>query len=132
VIDLGNCLDLLVRENLELLRWSYNDLTIRREAAGLPMPENEDVKSDRNKDKLLRKLDCAVIRNLHSILEDQPPEGYPEVGMYLEPYDTVRGLFPEGDRVYPGGGFYELSHTQIAVRTDACIIGVFRPRDVQR
>lgn len=128
VIDLGNCLDLLVRENLELLRWAYDDFAARQEEAGLPMLENKDARLGKQGDKLLRMLDCAVIRNLHSIIEDQPLGGYPEVGEYIEPFDTVRGMFTEGEEVYPGSGFYALTHTQVAVRNDTCIKGVFRPR----
>jgi hypothetical protein len=128
VIDLGNCLDLLVRENLELLRWAYEDFVARRDRAGLAMPENEDARTGRPGDKLLRFLDCAVIRNLHSIIDDQPSGGHPEIGEYIEPFDTVRGMFTEGEHVYPGSGFYALTHTQVAVRTDRCIKGVFLPR----
>jgi hypothetical protein len=46
----------------------------------------------------------------------------------LERFDSVRGLFREGDPIYPGSGFYERTHTQIAVRSLECIKGVFLPR----
>ena len=55
---------------------------------------------------------------------DDNPSG-PE---HLEPFDTVRGLFVEGQRAYPGGGFFRKTHTQIAVRSDHCIKGIFVPR----
>jgi len=61
-------------------------------------------------------LDCAVIKRFHSILEAQ---GYP-------PIDTVKGVFTEGGPIYPGSGFVERTHIQIAVRNPACIKGVFR------
>lgn len=130
VVDLGNCLDLLARDNLDLLELAYQDFAARQRTAGLELPENEDAKHDRHADKLLRKLDCAVIRNLHDIIEQQPPEGHPDVGEYLEPFDTVRGLFTEGARVYPGAGFFAQTHTQVAVRNNDCIRGVFLPREL--
>jgi hypothetical protein len=46
----------------------------------------------------------------------------------FEPFDTVRGMFREGGEVYPGAGFHEKTHVQIAVRDQRCIIGYFRPR----
>jgi len=44
------------------------------------------------------------------------------------PFDTVRALFPEGDELYAGSGFKDKTHSEIAVRNDACILGYFRPR----
>ena len=129
VIDLGNCLDLLVRDNLELLRSAYDNLEARMTAAGSPMPENGDLKHDVHRDKLLRKLDCAVIRRLHGIIDEQLAAGDPDLDVRPEPFDTVRGLFTEGAPVYPGGGFFERTHTQIAVRTTASIKGLFIPRE---
>jgi hypothetical protein len=128
VIDLGNCLDLIARENLDLLRWAHAAFVQAQTAAGLPMPENKDIKAGRPGDKLLRYLDCAVIKHLHSMIEAQPDGGYPEVGEYVPAFDTVRGLFTEGAPIYDGGGFYERTHSQIAVRNDACIKGLFIPR----
>lgn len=125
VIDLGNCLDLLVREDLPLLRSAYDDLVAQRNATNSQMPRNGDLPHDAHKDKLLRKLDCAVIRNLYEIIASTPDDAPDRV----EPFDTVRGLFTEGAPLYPGAGFYEKTHTQIAVRNVACIRGLFRPRD---
>ena len=73
------------------------------------LPENHP-------DRLRRNLDCAVIRRLHSILEDQD----------LAPVDTLRGVFIEGKPVYPGAGFDEKTHIQVVVRNPDCIKGVFR------
>lgn len=132
VIDLGNCLDLTVRENLDLLSDAYRSFEAARVKAGLALPVNKDVKGSTEGDKLLRFLDCAVIRHLHENIEDEArlakENGYPSL---LQPFDTVRGLFVEGKNVYPGGGFYEKTHTQIAVRSETNIIGVFRPRHLQ-
>jgi hypothetical protein len=89
---------------------------ITQTARSLIGPEPSDVVGD----KLLRYLDCAVIRNLHSMIEEDSE---------IESFDTVRGLFVEGGQTYTGSGFNLLTHTQIAVRNEACIRGIFLPRD---
>ncbi|MBF0306320.1 MAG: hypothetical protein HQL41_11795 [Alphaproteobacteria bacterium] len=112
-IDLGNCLDLMARDNLDLLaraHASLKDMHERDEKLD-PMPENR-----RGPDKLLRYLDCAVIRHLHYVMEDA---GLPR-------FDTVRGLFSEGELAYPGSGFHRKTHIQIAVRNTDSIKGFFR------
>ncbi len=91
------------------------------------MPRNKDASGDPNEDKTLRFLDCAVIRHLHSSLEEQSLASS-EDDTPIPSFDTVRGLFVEDDEVYPGGGFYRKTHTQIAVRNDTCIKGIFIPR----
>lgn len=127
VIDLGNCLDLLVRENIELLRSAYEGLVAVNEASGLAMPRNKDVAGDTNGDMLLRFLDCAVIRHLHYAIEEAAASPQPDIEP-VEPFDTVRGVFTEGEQIYPGSGFRMRTHTQIAVRNSSCIKGVFVPR----
>lgn len=87
--------------------------------AGLEMPRNQEAPDDKSPDKVLRYLDCAVIDRTHKMMVDNG----------AEPFDTVRGLFHEGNPLYDGSGFHEKTHTEIAVRTDECIIGYFRPRD---
>lgn len=111
-IDLGNCLDLMARENLELLADAYGSLKKMHDEGAL-----EDMPSNvLGPDNLLRYLDCAVIRHLHYIVA--------EAG--LPSFDTVRGLFTEGDKVFPGSGFTRKTHVQIAVRTAESIKGFFR------
>ena len=127
VIDLGNCLDLLLRENIELLTSAYESLAQINREAGVQMPRNRDPKTVNKGNKLLRFRDCAVIRHLHEIINDNEFNS-PSDDLYIEPFDTVRGLFVEGERAYRGGGFFSKTHTQIAVRTDGCIKGVFLPR----
>jgi hypothetical protein len=121
VIDLGNCLDLTTREDIELLRDAYDGLEASLAAEGRQLPSNRDVASDARKDKLLRNLDCAVIRYLSDNIEQQIATKSGDGS--LEPFDTVRGLFREGAPIYPNSGFYERTHTQIAVRSIACIKG---------
>ena len=126
VIDLGNCLDLLVRDNIALLSIAFESFSELRTAGGLPIPENRDPRTIVGGDKLLRFRDCAVIRHLHTMVESADFVRQDEGA--AAPFDTVRGLFVEGSPAYPGGGFYEKTHTQIAVRTDRCIKGLFLPR----
>ncbi|MEP9359335.1 hypothetical protein [Sphingomonas sp. KR3-1] len=123
VIDLRHCLDLVSREDLRLVEAAYTSFQRLQERAGLPMPENKSVKGQPDADRVLRYLDCAVLRHLHSILDDQPPEA-----RLIEPFDTVRGMFTEGGHLYPGSGISKKSHVQIAVRNDDCIKGLFHPR----
>ena len=128
VIDLGNCLDLLQRQNIELLADAHWSLKQINRLAGTQMPKNKDPRAARKGDKLLRFRDCAVIRHLHAIIENEEFND-PKGDDYIEPFDTVRGLFVEGKPAYAGGGFYSRTHTQIAVRNDRCIRGIFLPRE---
>ena len=109
VIELGLCLDLTTSTGLEWVRIAYDSLVEVTRAAALKMPSN-------SKDRLRRNLDCAVIRRLHTILEAQK----------LPPIDTLKGVFTEGKPAYPGSGFPEKTHIQLAVRNPRCIKGVFR------
>lgn len=115
-IDLGNCLDLMARESLELLANSYEWLTemVRRAADGRPLPENRGNDGD----KLMRYLDCAVIKFLHQALSEREEPAF----------DTVRGLFAEGTELYSGSGFKKKTHVQIAVCNEAAIKGYFKVR----
>lgn len=87
------------------------------------MPRNRSAPGQPNADRVLRFLDCAVLKHLHSILDGQPIED-----RVIHPFDTVRGMFTEGGRLFPGSGIRQRSHVQIAVRNDACIQGLFWPR----
>lgn len=123
VIDLRNCLDLVSRDDLDMLKSAHKAFLAVQKKGNLPVPKNKSVKGSPNADRILRFLDCAVFRHLHSILDSQPLDD-----RKIEPFDTVRGMFTEGRRLYSGCGFRERSHTQIAVRNDACIRGLFLPR----
>jgi hypothetical protein len=108
VIDLGLCLDITTKDSLENLRDAHLSLmdTI---PAGSPMPVN-------GPESWRRRLDGAVIRCFHQILRS--PES--------PPLDTVRGIFQEGQAIYPGSAFLEKTHIQIAVMNPDCIKAVFR------
>jgi hypothetical protein len=113
VLSLGNCLDLLEMEYLKLVRFSYDNMVLSYASLELPLPKN--TKGNKSNDLLLRRLDCAVIENLHQI---NP----------ATPFDSVRGVFVEGDELYPNAGFHEKNHIQICIRNPNCIKGFFYPR----
>jgi hypothetical protein len=117
VINLAHCLDLLVREDLEILRDAHASFVAFQDMLGDPIPVNRSPKGNPDEDRIFRLLDNAVIKHLHAMKAAQK-----------RPYDTVRGMFTEGPEVYPGAGFKERSHIQIAVRNKDCILGYFWPR----
>jgi hypothetical protein len=127
VLDLRNCLNLSSREGIEQLRAAYGSFEKFMQSSGGQMPENGNPNGSNDSDRLFRYLDCAVIRHLHGMIDSQrQPVSKKE---RIEPYDSVRGLFTEGEAAYPGAKLYEKSHVQIAVRNQDCILGVFRPRN---
>jgi hypothetical protein len=116
VIDLGACLDLLFRENLELVREAYDSFVAVRNKSTLKVPVNRKARNDPSEDKVLRFLDCAVIDHLCARSE--------EAGT---PFESVRGLFVEREELFPGSMISRKAHSQIAVRDVTCIKGLFRP-----
>jgi hypothetical protein len=47
-------------------------------------------------------------------------------------FDSVRGVFFEGEEVYPNASFREKDHIQICVRNPNCIKGFFLPRELDK
>jgi hypothetical protein len=123
VIDLGNCLDLMSRNGTEMVRAAYHSYAELQKKSGLPIAANRSPPGTKERDRVLRYLDCAVIRHIHDMVE--PAAGS---NPSWRPYDTVRGMFLEGPRAYRGSGLYLKSHVQIAVLNQACIKGVFYVR----
>lgn len=118
VIDLRNCLDLVSRQDMTVLADAYRSFLQSQTESGLPIPQNRSLSGRSDSDKLLRFLDCAVIRHLHDIMARKSQE----------PFDTVRGMFMEGGELYPGSAFRQQSHVRLAVSNPACILGIFLPR----
>ena len=114
VINLGFCLDLLDFDNLQLLKTGYEILQLT--SAYVNFPENKSIGGIG--DLLFRELDCSVIESVHAFRED--------TGRL--PYDSIRGVFSEGEELYPNAGFREKDHIQICVRNPNCIKGFFMPR----
>jgi len=124
-ISLGYCLDLLDSGSLKLLKTSYDSLIKALKVAGEEVPANTHGSKKRSPDSddlLLRTLDCAVINFLHAQRKEQK----------LRAFDSVRGVFWEGEPLYPTAGFKEKNHVQVAVTNPNCIKGYFWPRAEER
>lgn len=111
-LRLGRCFDLLDTRFTGDLAAYYLVWKKRLRARGLALPQN----AGKAPYFMKRDLDCAVINSYLDALA--------AVGT---PYDTVRGCFLEGRRVFPRSGIYREAHVQVAVRTRACITRVFDP-----
>lgn len=114
VIDAGFCLDLISSNGIRAVDVAHSKFNDVIQVAGSKMPENVG-----GGDLHLRKLDCAVINFLHKAREKAN----------LPAFDTVRGVFTEGDHVYTNSGFRRKTHIQICVRNQSNIHGVFRVHD---
>jgi len=108
-IDFGSCLDLTTADSIQYLYLAHESLTETFRVRGIQMPVNGPKPWE-------RFLDCAVLRRLHEIIKDSGAASI----------DTVRGVFQEGQEVYPGSAFREKTHIQIAVMNPDCIKAVFR------
>lgn len=118
VIDLGYCFDLIDSENLSLLKVGFETLAKSKKDYNIRIPENIPLKE--NGDLLRRYLDCAVIESIHQFNDDKKKKKF----------DSVRGVFFEGEELYPNAGFKEKNHIQIALRNPNCIKGYFIPREL--
>ena len=118
IIDLGYCFDLTDSICLYELRKAYDVFVDFYKNTGQPLPQNTDIGA--STDKLIRKLDCAVIQTAHKINQDANKRAY----------DSVRGVFWEGKPLYPNAGFAEKNHIQICVCNPNCIKGYFLPRGI--
>jgi len=107
----GLCLNLTDYGVIEELRAAYEVLKSSRNGKGMPTNSNP-----KNGVPLLRRLDCAVIEMLHQLRSEAE----------LDSYDTVFGIFDEGNVAYPGAGFKEKTHIQLSVRNLDVIVGYFR------
>lgn len=107
---------LLQRDALILLQSAFESFkSIHNSSKLKEFPKNKPINGN---DKLLRRLDCAVIETAHW-LNDRSG---------IQQYDSVRGVFFEGNDLYPDAGFKEKNHIQICVRNINCIKGYFLPR----
>ena len=109
----GNCLNLTDYGVMNELALAYEATVGISAAAGTPLPVNS---ARQNGIFMKRQLDCAVIQLVHKIRESKG----------MDAYDTVYGVFEEGDLVYPGAGFRDRTHVQIAIRNPEMILGYFR------
>lgn len=129
VIQLGYCCDLIDSRFTAVLKTYYHLMEKAYKEAGKPLPLNKDSSKDPYKNKLLRQLDCAVIEYMHDRISAQMKTDVNRKGFTeLKKFDSMRGVFMEGDRIYEGAEIFEKSHTQICVRNSNCIKGFFLPR----
>jgi hypothetical protein len=117
VLDLGFCLDFIDSAYLSQLAKAHTHLEHIYQRANIAMPQNISVNT--SFDLLLRYLDRAVVETVISMQEEQGKE----------PFDSVRGVFWEGDEPYPNAGFREKNHIQVCIRNPNCIKGFFIPRE---
>ena len=105
----GLCLNLTDYGVIEQLRAAYKVLA----AGAMELPQNVVEEAGF---PMVRRLDCAVIETLHSLRK----------GQQEQPYDSVYGVFDEGEPAFEGAGFREKTHIQLAVRNPEIIVGYFR------
>lgn len=115
VISLGHCLDLTDYGSAAILKLGYEILKFDFANSRQTLPVNKNVKG--NDDLLLRELDCAVIERIHQYNNE----------CNKRPYDSVRGIFVEGEPVYQNSGIMSKTHTQLCIRNPNCIKGYFTP-----
>jgi hypothetical protein len=115
IIFLGNCLNLAETHSLKILKEGYNLLQQGCKMIGTSLPVNSKP-IEKEKDILLRRLDCAAIEIAHLAYEKKAERTF----------DTVRGVFVEGKKLYPNAGFRDKNHIQVCVRNPNCIKGYFR------
>lgn len=116
VIDLRHCLDLFDSGFMAEVKRAHDSLLKLLAATGMEVPQNKGPTPDH----AARLLDCAVMNLLLTERETSRKRG-------LEPFDSVRGPFLEGEPIYEGAGFRKQTHIQISVRNTDCIKGYFRP-----
>ena len=116
VIRPGRCLDLSQDVSREIVREAFLALKQAYDVAGFAMPHNEPSGAGDN-DLVKRFLDCAVFEFVHQM----------RVSRKMEPFDSIRAAFPEGEPLFDGAKVSEKAHVQICVRNPECILGYFRP-----
>lgn len=115
VIALGRCLDLLESEAIGKVKEAHDILCNIEKHSEWSLPVNIG-----GPDLRLRRLDCAVIEFLHDSFDTK----------YEKYFDSVRGIFTEGNPLYPNAGFHEKDHIQLCIRNPNCIKGYFLPRNL--
>lgn len=133
-IKLGNCLDLLDAEHIIKLKQTYQILCLEFSELGKSLPQN---KAYFNHVSLVRDLDCKVIMRLRQLNDEDIAKELnidysadtSKILIQQSPrfIDAVRGMFPEGEELYPDAGFRLKNHIQICVINPNCIVGYFDP-----
>lgn len=121
VLDLGYCLNLTDSFSSEYLKKGYEILKARCELIGETLPKNKPSK--KTEDILLRDLDCAVIQQIQQFYSNEPE---------TPAFDSVRGVFIEGDEAFEGSAIKDKTHVQICICNPNCIKGYFAPRKADK
>ena len=111
VIDLGCNLSMMRRNDMEIVKRGYKALKKLQSLRGESLPENTG-----GSDRFKRELDCKVIQIVHAIRKAKKEQEF----------ETVRGVFFEGEEAYPDSGFRSKNHVQVCVRNPKRIHGYFR------
>ena len=119
VVQLGNCFDLLDVRFTQELSLHAADLEQALQAEGRDLPRNESTGTG-DFDWLRRHRDCFVLNATIPRMERT----------YRCTFQSVRGVFQEGEPAFQGAGIKLKSHTQIAVRDPRALIGYFRPEEM--
>ena len=97
---LENCLDLLDISWFPTIREAYSLFVEAYRQTNQPLPRQNPQRSKAH------RLDCAFFNYI--------------VGQILEPQGetvgAIRGIFNEGDRIYPNSAIFDRAHIQIAIR----------------
>ena len=92
VLSLGHCCDFLDKRFIETLAFYFSYMKPYYAGLGKQLPQNEDLKHDLFKDKILRNLDCAAIEYMHGEILDQVKLDIAEKG-----YSKLKSI-----RLHPG------------------------------
>ena len=120
IIDLGYCFDLTDSSYLQELKYAFNIFKATCDNLGKELPQNKPIRN--STDLLLRRLDCSVVQTALELNKKAN----------AHPYDSVKGVFWEGQELYPNAGFREKNHIQICVCNPNCIKGYFLPRGINQ
>lgn len=112
IIELGNCLNLIEPNSINIVKQAHSYLEKMVSEAGQKMPKNKGAN---------RQLDCAVIQTVHETNKRDN----------LTPYDTIRSAFIEGEPIYPDSNFTERLHIEICVLNTSLIKGYFLPLPIK-
>ena len=120
VIDLGYCFDLTDSSYLQELKNAYDVLKETCHNLDKELPKNKPIGN--SDDLLLRRLDCSVVQTALELNKKANTHSY----------DSVKGVFWEGQELYPNAGFREKNHIKICVFNPNCIKGYFLPRGINQ
>lgn len=102
-LDLTGCFDLCDAQFSEELAEAYPVWSREQEAHGIPIPDNRGMRRDRDCAALDWYLEAARVR-------------------FGRRYTSVRSIFEEGPPLFPGSRFRRLTHVQVAIRDQGCIL----------